>query len=189
MLTTGSFLLADIIFLRAWYTIMPRKFYNPVTSLLLSPSSRTWKGMRLTGQVRRDAHIKTPLDINSTYKKIERPEHRQFNPLRIPKTLQAALPYASKPKMTKAQKKSTYLAKRAVVMEADEKRAVQLLQQMRTVQKEKVAKRREKQSERRAVKQKEGEKDEAIRAEKRKAEMKEVYRSMGQKEAKRQKKA
>ncbi|KAN0066315.1 Glycoside hydrolase 2 (Mannanase, beta-galactosidase) [Thecaphora frezii] len=181
-------LMSDIVFLRAWYAVQPRRFYNPVTSLLLSGATRQgWKGMRLTGAVRREERIKTPLDVNSTYKKVERPEHRQFNPLRIPKSLQAALPFASKPKTTKKQGKPTYLQQRAVVLEADEKKAVALLQQMRTVQKEKVQKRREKQTERRATKAKEAEKQEAKRAEKRKAEMKEIYRAAGLKEAKRQK--
>ncbi len=57
----------DIVFLRAWYSIEPRKLYNPVTSLLLSDKN-TWKGMRLTGEIRRDEAIKTPLDVNSAYR-------------------------------------------------------------------------------------------------------------------------
>ena len=59
--------LLDIIFLRAWYAVQPRQFYNPVTSLLLA-NKMQWTGMRLTGQVRRDEGLKTPLDVNSTYK-------------------------------------------------------------------------------------------------------------------------
>jgi ribosome biogenesis protein BMS1 len=58
---------ADIVFLRAWYSILPRKFYNPVTSLLLADKGE-WRGMRLTGQVRRAEGLKTPLGVNSTYK-------------------------------------------------------------------------------------------------------------------------
>jgi len=42
------------------------------------------------------------------YKKIERPA-RRFNPLHIPHKLQAALPYASKPKLMRKQKSQTYL--------------------------------------------------------------------------------
>ena len=59
--------IVDIVFLRAWYSVEPRKLYNPVTSLLLSDKV-TWKGMRLTGEIRRDEGLKTPLDINSAYK-------------------------------------------------------------------------------------------------------------------------
>lgn len=60
-------LMSDIVFLRAWYSIEPRKLYNPVTSLLLADKTG-WKGMRLTGQVRRDEGIKTPTIADSAYR-------------------------------------------------------------------------------------------------------------------------
>lgn len=60
-------LMSDIIFLRAWYQIKPRQYYNPVGSLLLADKS-SWRGMRLTGEVRRDEMLKTPTDVNSLYK-------------------------------------------------------------------------------------------------------------------------
>lgn len=61
------FVSLDIVFLRAWYPIKPKKFYNPVTSLLLS-SKKEWQGMRLTGQIRRELNIKTPKNPDSQYK-------------------------------------------------------------------------------------------------------------------------
>ncbi|KAK7056670.1 Glycoside hydrolase 2 (Mannanase, beta-galactosidase) [Paramarasmius palmivorus] len=170
---------SDIIFLRAWYSISPRKFYNPVTSLLLSDKSH-WSGMRLTGQVRRDEGLKTPLNVNSTYKKIERP-HRKFNPLVVPKKLQAALPYASKPKLMKAQSKPTYLQSRAVVMEPEEKKAVALMQQIRALRKDQIDRRKEKKAEKRAKHQKEIEKEAAKKGEKEKEKRKEYMRLAGQK--------
>ena len=139
----------DIVFLRAWYSIQPRKFYNPVTSLLLSDKGH-WTGMRLTGQVRRDEGLKTPLNVNSTYKPVER-QPRRFNTLKVPRKLQAALPYASKPKLMNPQSKQTYLQKRAVVMEPEEKKAVALLQQIRALRKDQVARRKSKQNERKDV--------------------------------------
>lgn len=60
-------LMSDIVFLRAWYQIKPRQYYNPVGSLLLVDKSK-WTGMRLTGEVRRDQNVKTPSDVNSLYK-------------------------------------------------------------------------------------------------------------------------
>lgn len=57
----------DIVFLRAWYSIEPRKLYNPVTSLLLGDKS-TWQGMRLTGQVRYEEGLKTPNIADSAYR-------------------------------------------------------------------------------------------------------------------------
>jgi hypothetical protein len=58
----------DIIFLRAWYSIQPRRFYNPVTSLLLSGERKQWEGMHLTGQLRKEQGLAAPKNINSTYK-------------------------------------------------------------------------------------------------------------------------
>ncbi|KAJ7288551.1 GTP binding protein [Mycena rebaudengoi] len=170
---------SDIIFLRAWYSIQPRKFYNPVTSLLLSHKAQ-WTGMRLTGQVRRDEGLKTPLQVNSTYKRIERPA-RRFNPLVIPRKLQAALPYASKVHVMAPQRQATYMQKRAVVMEPEERKAVALLQQIRALRKDQVARRREKKGEKKAEHQKKVAKEEERKGEKVKERKKEVMRATGRK--------
>ncbi|KAG2065034.1 DUF663-domain-containing protein [Suillus decipiens] len=172
-------LMSDIIFLRAWYSIQPRRFYNPVTSLLLSDKSR-WSGMRLTGQIRRDEGLKTPLVVGSTYKPIERPA-RRFNTLKVPKKLQAALPYASKPKLMKPQSKQTYMQKRAVVLEPEEKKAIALLQQIRALRRDQVVRRREKQQERKETHRKKVQKDEARDAEKEREKRKVYMRAAGMK--------
>ncbi|KAF7325702.1 hypothetical protein MKEN_00420400 [Mycena kentingensis (nom. inval.)] len=172
-------LMSDIIFLRAWYAIQPRKFYNPVTSLLLADKS-VWSGMRLTGAVRRAEGIKTPLQVNSTYKRIERPE-RRFNPLIVPKKLQAALPYASKPRTMAPQRKQTYLQKRAVVMEPEERKAVALMQQIRALRKDQVVRRKEKKSDKKAERAKKVDKAEERKGEKVKERKKEVMRAIGKK--------
>jgi ribosome biogenesis protein BMS1 len=143
--------------LRTWYSIQPRKFYNPVTSLLLS-NKTSWAGMRLTGQVRYEDDLKPPLHINSAYKIVKRPP-RKFNPLRVPKKLQACLPYDSKQKFMKAQRRETYLQKRAVVLEPKEKKTIALLQHMRALRKDQVARRRERKNERRTTHQKKVNKD------------------------------
>ncbi|CAO3647384.1 unnamed protein product [Cunninghamella echinulata] len=140
-------LMSDIVFLRAWYPVKPRKFYNPVTSLLLSSKSE-WKGMRLTGEVRRELGAHAPQNIDSIYKPIER-KTRRFNTLKIPKSLQAGLPFASKPKIPKAASKKSYLAKRAVILEPEEKKIYTLMQQLNTLRNEKNLKRKQKDAERR----------------------------------------
>lgn len=172
-------LMSDIVFLRAWYSIEPRRFYNPVANLLMD-NKESWKGMRLTGEVRRAEGVKTPLNVNSTYKKIERPA-RRFNPLIVPKKLQATLPYASKPKLMKPQNRPTYLQKRAVVMEPEERRAVALLQQIRALRKDQIAKRKEKKKEKREVRKRKMEKEEAKKGEKEKEKRKEVMKMLGMK--------
>ncbi|WVQ82551.1 hypothetical protein IAT38_004680 [Cryptococcus sp. DSM 104549] len=164
-------LMSDIVFLRAWYSIEPKKLYNPVCSLLLADKSG-WQGMRLTGQIRRDEGLKTPMDANSAYKPIQRTT-RRFNPLKVPRKLEASLPFASKTAQVSKQRKPTYLQSRAVVMDEDEKKAVSLLQQIQTLKKDKAARRKDKQEERKKeYKKKVGEKaeklDDKIREEKRK---------------------
>lgn len=171
--------MSDIVFLRAWYSIQPRQFYNPVTSLLLR--EKKWQGMRLTGQVRKELGMSAPLNINSTYKPIDRPS-RRFNPLKISKKLQQELPFASKPRLTKPAKGKTYLQKRAVVLEPEEKRALALLQQMRALDKDKTAKRREKQEERRSEHRKAVSKLEEKKGQKQKEQRKEYMRIAGQKQ-------
>ena len=136
-------LMSDIVFLRAWFPINPHRFYNPVTNLI------GWQGMRLTGQVRRDEGIDTPMQKNSQYRKIERPT-RHFNPLRVPRALAAQLPYKSQIIQTKKQKKDTYMQKRAVILGGEEKKARDLMQKLATIRKDVVEKRRKKKEENRA---------------------------------------
>ena len=60
-------LMSDIVFLRAWYQIKPRQYYNAVGNLLLRDKT-AWTGMRLTGEVRRDQGVALTQDVNSLYK-------------------------------------------------------------------------------------------------------------------------
>jgi len=136
--------------------------------------------MRLTGQVRRDEGLKTHLNVNSMYKPINRMP-RRFNPLKVPKGLQASLPYASKPKLMKPQHRQTYLQKRAVVLEPEEKKAIALLQQIRALRKDQVTRRREKKVEKKAMWQKKIEREEVKKGEKEKEKRKEYMRVAGQK--------
>lgn len=169
----------DIVFLRAWYSIQPRKYYNPVTSLL-QQEKRGWSGMRLTGQIRREEGLKTPLQVNSTYKPIEK-VHRRFNPLRITKKLQSALPYASKPKAMKPQHRTTYLQKRAVVMDPEEKKANSVLQSMRALRKDQTVRRKEKQELRRSKYRKSVQDEEEKASQKKKNAKKEYFQGPGRK--------
>ncbi|KAI3554227.1 AARP2CN domain-containing protein [Colletotrichum abscissum] len=167
-------LYSDIVFLRAWYPIKPHRFYNPVTNLV------GWQAMRLTGQVRRDEGIDTPLEKNSQYRKIER-QTRHFNPLRVPRALAAELPFKSQIVQQRKQKKETYMQKRAVVLNKEEKTARNLLQQLSTIRNDKVAKRAAKKEEKRAeYRKKIADSDEKKEAREKK-ESKEFWRKNGRK--------
>lgn len=136
-------LMSDIVFLRAWYPIKPHRFYNPITNLLVEDAAV----MRLTGQIRAAESIATPKDKNSAYRPIERPI-RQFNPLRVPRTLAADLPFKSQIATMAPQRKQTYMQKRAVVLGGQERKVRDLLQKLTTIKKDKDARRRAKQEER-----------------------------------------
>lgn len=177
-------LMSDIVFLRAWYPVKPHKFYNPVTNLLEAADpenqSEGWKGMRLTGEVRREQGLPTPLQKNSAYRPIERPT-RHFNPLRVPRQLAAELPFKSQIMQMRPQQKPTYLQKRAVVLGGEEKKARDLMQKIMTLRKEKVAKRRVAQEERKKGYRRKMADNEAKKADREKRERDEYWRKEGKK--------
>lgn len=58
----------DIVFCRTWYKVDVPQFYNPVTTLLLPPEKKnSWKGMRTTGELKREKGIKNPANPDSLY--------------------------------------------------------------------------------------------------------------------------
>lgn len=88
--------MSDIIFLRTWYPVKPPTYYNPVTSLLTP--DKVWRGMRRTGEVRKERQLAVPQNPDSVYKEVTR-YARKFAPLRIPKTVERDLPFKTKPKV------------------------------------------------------------------------------------------
>jgi ribosome biogenesis protein BMS1 len=99
--------------------VEPVKLYNPVTSLLIAKPA-DWSGMRTVRELRLEQRLAVPNKADSEYKPVVRTE-RHFNALKIPRKLQADLPFKSKPKLLAASKrhkgKEGYLQKRAVVLE------------------------------------------------------------------------
>lgn len=81
----------------------------------------------------------------------------------------------------KPQRDQTYLQKRAVVMEPEEKKAIALLQQIRALRKDQVAKRKEKKKETKEARKKKLEKEDEKKNEKEKTRKKEHMRIAGQK--------
>ena len=138
-------LMSDTVILRSWYPVKVKKFYNPVTSMLLKDKTE-WKGMRLTGKIRYEQGLLTPVNHDSTYKKIERVD-RKFSGVKVPKSLQKDLPFKSQVSQMKPQNKKTYMQKRAVVLGGEEKKARTFMQKIFTVAKQKDEKKRAKQEE------------------------------------------
>ncbi len=125
----------------------------------------------------------TPIEVNpdSIYKPVERPEQVKTK-LVVPKKLEEALPYASKPKDERQRNKKGYLAKRAVIMEADERRKESFIQALNTIRKAKQAIRKSKKEERKSQVEKSNAQKEVRLEAVRKARLKRKYRSEGKKE-------
>ena len=150
-------LMSDIVFCRTWVPVMPTPFYNPVANLLepaaasstaaaaaAGPSASSAPTgpvlMRSLKDIRLAAGAPVKLAPDSEYRAVER-SARRFNPLHIPAALQAALPFASKPKQQKRTATAgDYWSKRAVVLEAPERKMHTLMQQVATLKKAKEAK-------------------------------------------------
>lgn len=180
-------LISDIVFCRTWVPVEIKKYYNPVTSLLCKSGVDGWRAMKPKAQLL--VETETPIEVNpdSIYKPIERKE-RTFNKLYVPKSVEAALPYSSKHKDEKKRKKKSYVSKRAVVMEAGEKKKYTFVQAVNTIRNDKRAKRKEKNAERRFEKSKEAAKMEEKLEASRKARKRQQHRAEGKLEAARERK-
>jgi ribosome biogenesis protein BMS1 len=163
---------SDIVFLKTWFPLTPRRYYNPLCTLLLE-NKQQWIGMRSNVQVRSllGSEASTPTsNVDSQYRPVER-KPRLFKPLQIPRTLERELPFASKPKVLQAGKP----VKRAVVLEPEEKKIVTLVQQLATVKREQDLKREAKRSLDRIAYHKRLAAEEARLAEKHAKKRKKIY--------------
>ncbi|KAG8375611.1 hypothetical protein BUALT_Bualt10G0118400 [Buddleja alternifolia] len=152
--------MGDIVFLRAWTQVEVPSFYNPLTTAL-QPRDKTWQGMKTVAELRREQNLPVPVNKDSLYKPIER-KPRKFNPLVIPKSLQAALPFASKPKDTPSRKRPLLENRRAVVMEPHERKVHALVQHLQLIRNEKIKKRKLKEDTKRKAQEVERAKEEQL---------------------------
>eukprot|EP01091_Cochliopodium_minus_P001645 TRINITY_DN1153_c0_g1_i1.p1 TRINITY_DN1153_c0_g1~~TRINITY_DN1153_c0_g1_i1.p1 ORF type:complete len:455 (+),score=172.17 TRINITY_DN1153_c0_g1_i1:268-1632(+) len=99
---------SDIVFLRSWYPVAPRRYYNPITSLLLRDKS-TWKGMKTVGHLRIERGLKIPVNRDSKYTQVKRMpiDEMQFAPVKISNSLASSLPFSSQPKAPRPPKSSS----------------------------------------------------------------------------------
>lgn len=62
-------LLSDIVFCRTWYKVDVPQFYNPVTTLLLPEDQKnSWRGVRTTGEIKREKGIRSLPNEDSLYR-------------------------------------------------------------------------------------------------------------------------
>lgn len=166
-------LMSDIVFLRAWTQVEAPCFYNPLTTAL-QPRNKTWQGMKTVAELRREHNLPIPVNKDSLYKPIERTP-KKFNPLVIPKSLQATLPFESKPKDI-PKGRATLERRRAVVMEPNERKVHALVQQLGLITNDKMRKRKLKKDQERNKLEAEKAKDEELSRKRKREERRERYR-------------
>uniref|UniRef100_A0A671UWI4 BMS1 ribosome biogenesis factor n=1 Tax=Sparus aurata TaxID=8175 RepID=A0A671UWI4_SPAAU len=180
-------LMSDIVFLRSWYPVSVPQLYNPVTSLLLPVGQKdSWAGMRTLGQLKHDLGIRTKPNTDSLYKPVVRAQ-RRFNPLHIPKELQKALPFKSKPKQQQPKGKMPRdLQRPTVIREPQEKKVAALLHALTTVHHNKRKKAHIVQHTKHKEFLQQKKKQEEAKLKRHKEARKKLYRVMGQMDQKRQ---
>lgn len=93
--------LSDVIIFKTWAPVTLTKYCSSVRTLLLPPNEKAaWKGMRTVGEIKRERNIKNTPNPDSLYTAITKRREYVPLPLKVPKELQAALPYNEKPKIT-----------------------------------------------------------------------------------------
>ncbi|KAK0608744.1 hypothetical protein LWI29_035324 [Acer saccharum] len=167
-------LMSDIVFMRGWADVEVPSFYNPLTTAL-QPRDKVWQGMKTVAELRREHNLSIPVNKDSLYKPIER-KLRKFNPLVIPKTLQAALPFASKPKNIPSRKQPLLENRRAVVMEPHERKVHALVQHLQLIRNEKMKKRKLKDEQKRKEIETEKAKEEQLTKKRQREERRVRYR-------------
>ncbi|KAK9153091.1 hypothetical protein Sjap_000571 [Stephania japonica] len=166
-------LMSDIVFLRAWTQVEVPQFFNPLTTAL-QPQNQI-QVMKTVSELRKENNLPIPVNKDSLYKPIER-KLRKFNPLVIPKSLQAALPFASKPKDRSAQKRPPLEQRRGVVREPHERKVHALVQHLQLIRNEKMKKRKIKEAEKRKAHAAEQAKTEEVLRKRRNIERREKFR-------------
>ncbi|XP_035516521.1 ribosome biogenesis protein BMS1 homolog [Morone saxatilis] len=181
-------LMSDIVFLRSWYPVSVPQLYNPVASLLLPVGQKDiWEGMRTLGQLKHDLGIRNNPNTDSLYKPLVRGQ-RRFNPLHIPKELQKALPFKSKPKQQQPKGKIPRdLQRPSVIREPHERKVAALLHALSTVHNHKRKKAHMVQHAKHKEFLQQKEKQEEAKLKRQKEARKKLYRVMGQMDQKKQK--
>ncbi|XP_076888956.1 uncharacterized protein LOC143539556 [Bidens hawaiensis] len=163
-------LMSDIVFLRAWTQVDVPCFYNPLTTAL-QPRGDTWRGVRTVAELRRSYNLPVPDNKDSHYKPIERPL-KKFNPIVVPKSLQSALPFRSKPKETKSKKDV-----RAVVPEPHERDVNKLVKHLQLIKQNKMKQQKLKKQEQKKKHDAEKAKEEMVTKKRRREERRDRYRT------------
>ena len=117
-------LMSDIVFIRTYYQIKLEKLYNPLINYARQRLLKT------TYQVRQERGITAPDSKDSLYEPIVRQE-RNFQPLKVPKSLQQNLPFSLKEKAGPPKQKDETQAE--ILLSDREKKISSFLERLKTV--------------------------------------------------------
>ncbi|KAJ4723621.1 ribosome biogenesis protein BMS1-like [Melia azedarach] len=166
-------LMSDIVFMCGWADVEIPQFYNPLTTAL-QPRDETWQGMKTVAELRREHNLSIPVNKDSLYKPTER-KPKKFNPLVIPKSLQAALPFESKPKDIPSRIRPLLENRRAVVTESHKRKVHSLVQHLQLIGHEKMKKRKLKEEQKKKALEAERAKDEQLTRKRQREERRDRY--------------
>nr|CAH7762249.1 unnamed protein product [Callosobruchus chinensis] len=171
-------LLSDIVFCRTWYKVEIEKFYMTVNTLLLPPEKKNqWRGIRTTGEIKRELGIRNAASKDSLYTDISRVQ-KPFKPLIIPKKLQQALPYRDKPKHdVRYDEKKKPIERVAVIKEPKEQKVSKMMKMIKASYEHKQEKLKQETKERMEKYRREIEAIELSKDKKLKQKKKEVFRN------------
>jgi len=138
-------LMSDIVFLRAWVKVTLETYCVDVQDRLSPPSAEIRHLMKTLRELRVMQQVSIPRKEDSEYRTIdERPEKRYFRPLRIPPSLQASLPFSSKPKEIppkEKQRRSKIEKEMSAVVDPKEEKEQKLFHMLNTIRNERSKKR------------------------------------------------
>jgi len=139
-------LMSDLVVCKCWINVQPKQFYHPVIDVA------EWRPARLIGELRAANQIPVPDKKDSRYGKQFVRAERKFNPLKINKHLEEALPFRTR---TKVQKSSTgKLRQKAAIVSSERELAVNsLLERLKTVKRMREQAKRQVSKKKREVKE------------------------------------
>ncbi|KAL7632419.1 UNVERIFIED_CONTAM: hypothetical protein RMT77_017273 [Armadillidium vulgare] len=133
--------MSDTVILTTWVEVEVPKFCSIVKNLLLPRGQKSsWNGMKTNAQVKREQNIKNLPNPDSLYTEIKERREYVHLPLRIPKKLQAQLPYADKPKNIPHTKKKQRVF---VVKDPEEVKMETFMKNLKMMMKDKIIRKRE----------------------------------------------
>eukprot|EP00398_MALV-I-01_sp_L67-1_P000579 gene579-949_t len=122
-------LMSDLVLLKAWIEVEPKKFYNPMVDVPL------WRRMKTIAELRRLHNVPAPYKPDSQYGSKPERKPRHFSKLTLPNSLSKALPFSARPKVDQKHVavKDRFHKETAVVKSKEERQVNTLISKLLTV--------------------------------------------------------